>query len=77
MRRRGKDAGELRVYQGIDPDTRRQRWLMKTVHGTQRFAHRALEDRDGNGWRRHVNATLVEALYRRSRMASSTTVAVR
>jgi hypothetical protein len=34
MRQRGEDAWELRVYQGIDPDTRRQRWLTKTVHGT-------------------------------------------
>jgi hypothetical protein len=44
MRQRGTDAWELRVYQGIDSETRRQRWLTKTVHGTARFAQRQLED---------------------------------
>ena len=29
---------------GIDPETRRQRWLTKTVHGTERFACTQLED---------------------------------
>jgi len=44
MRLRGKDSLELRVYQGIDPTTRRQRWLTRTVHGSKRFARRQLED---------------------------------
>jgi hypothetical protein len=44
MRQRGTDAWELRVYQGIDSETRRQRWLTKTVHGTAQFAQRQLED---------------------------------
>jgi hypothetical protein len=44
LRQRGRDAWELRVYQGIDRTTGRQRWITKTVHGTQRFARRQLED---------------------------------
>lgn len=44
MRQRGKDSWELRVYQGIDSTTRRQRWLTRTVHGSKRFARRQLED---------------------------------
>lgn len=44
MRRRGRDSWQLRVYVGTDPDTRRRRWLTKTVHGSQRFAGRQLED---------------------------------
>src|SRR6266542_6034036 len=43
MRQRSKDSWELRVYQGTDPDTGRQRWLTKTVHGTRRFASGQLE----------------------------------
>jgi integrase len=44
MRQRGRDSWELRVYQGIDRTTGRQRWITKTVHGTQRFARCELED---------------------------------
>jgi hypothetical protein len=44
MRLRGRDSWELRVYQGVDPDSGRQRWMTKTVHGTHRFASRQLED---------------------------------
>jgi integrase len=44
MRQRSRDSLELRVYQGIDPTTRRQRWLTRTVHGSKRFARRQLED---------------------------------
>jgi hypothetical protein len=44
MRRRGRDAWQLRVYLGTDAQTRRPRWLSKTIHGTGRFARRALED---------------------------------
>ena len=39
-----KGAWELRVYHGIDPHTRRQRWLTKTVHGSERYACRQLDD---------------------------------
>jgi integrase len=42
MRQRGKGAWELRVYRGVDPDTGRQRWLTKTVHGSRRHAQAQL-----------------------------------
>jgi len=42
MRQRGKAAWELRVYRGVDPDTGRQRWVTKTVHGTRRHAQAEL-----------------------------------
>jgi integrase len=42
MRQRGKGAWELRVYRGIDPETGRQRWLTKTVHGSRRHAQTQL-----------------------------------
>ncbi len=42
MRQRGKDAWELRVYRGVDPDTGRQRWATKTVRGSRRHASREL-----------------------------------
>lgn len=44
MRRRGRESWELRAYQGIDPETGRERWLTKTVHGTSRFARGQLDD---------------------------------
>jgi integrase len=44
MRLRGRDSWQLRVYVGIDAATGRPRWLSKTVHGTQRFARRQLEE---------------------------------
>ena len=47
MRRRGKDSWELRVYLGTDPETGRQRWLTKTVHGTKRFARTQLRELAG------------------------------
>jgi integrase len=56
MRQRGEDAWELRVYQGIDPDTRRQRWLTKTVHGTERFARRQLEELLAEAGRARIRA---------------------
>jgi integrase len=63
MRRRGNDAWELRVYQGIDPDTRRQRWLTKTVHGTERFARGRLEDLVAEAGRARIRAgTLADLL---------------
>jgi len=63
MRQRGKEAWELRVYQGIDPDTRRQRWLTRTVHGTQRFARAQLEDLVAEAGRARIRAgTLADLL---------------
>ncbi len=44
MRQRGRDSWELRVYQGVDPASGRQRWLTKTVHGGRRHAERQLAD---------------------------------
>src|SRR5215207_9976973 len=44
MRLRGRDSWQLRVYVGTDAATGRPRWLSKTVHGTQRFARRQLEE---------------------------------
>ena len=56
---------ELRVYLGIDPDTRKQRWLTKTVHGSQRFARRALEDLVAEADRARIRAgTLADLLDR-------------
>jgi hypothetical protein len=44
MRQRGRDSWELRVYQGTEPDTGRQRWATRTVHGTRRFAQAQLQE---------------------------------
>src|SRR5215216_5731505 len=63
MRQRGEDAWEMRVYRGIDPDTRRQRWLTKTVHGTERFARGRLEDLVAEAGRARIRAgTLADLL---------------
>ena len=71
MRRRGEDAWELRVYQGIDPDTRRQRWLTKTVHGSERFARRQLEDLVAEAGRSRIRAGTLGDLLDRWLEASS------
>lgn len=42
MRQRGKDSWELRVYLGTDPESGRQRWASRTVHGSRRFAQAQL-----------------------------------
>lgn len=42
IRQRGSDSWELRVYQGTDAQTGKQRWLTKTVHGSRRSAERRL-----------------------------------
>jgi integrase len=42
MRQRGPGTWELRVYLGLDPDTRRRRYATRTVHGTRRAATVAL-----------------------------------
>lgn len=43
MRHRGRDSWQLRVYLGTDLETRQQRWLTKTVHGSRRFAQKQLK----------------------------------
>ena len=42
MRQRDKTAWELRAYRWIDPDTGRQRWATRTVHGGRRVARAQL-----------------------------------
>ena len=42
MRQRGHDAWQLRVYLGLDPDTGKQRWAARTVHGSRRYAQAQL-----------------------------------
>ena len=42
LRQRGLTSWELRVYAGIDADTRRRRYRSATVHGNRADAERAL-----------------------------------
>jgi integrase len=44
MRPRGRGTWELRVYLGLQPDTRQRRYVTRTVHGTRRAARVALAD---------------------------------
>ena len=44
MRQRGRGCWELRVYLGLDPDTRQRRYATRTVHGTRLAATAALAD---------------------------------
>src|SRR6266545_8260985 len=62
MRQRGKDTWQLRVYLGPDPETRRQRWLAKTVHGTKRFASKQLKDLAEEAGRGRLRAGTVSDL---------------
>jgi len=65
MRLRGRDSWQLRVYLGADPETRRPRWLNKTVHGTQRFAGRQLDELSAEAGRARIRAgTLADLLDR-------------
>lgn len=65
IRQRGRDSWQLRVYVGTDPETGRQRWATQTVHGSQRFARRQLEDLVEEAGRAQVHAgTLGELLDR-------------
>ena len=43
MRQRGRDSWELRVYLGRSPDTGKERWATRTVHGSQRHARPQLQ----------------------------------
>jgi integrase len=63
MRLRGRDSWQLRVYLGSDPESGRPRWLSKTVHGTQRFASRQLEELVVEAGRARIRAgTLADLL---------------
>ncbi len=42
MIQRSSGSWELRVYAGVDPETRRRRYRTKTVRGTQAEAEREL-----------------------------------
>lgn len=44
MRQRGRGSWELRVYLGLNPDTRQRRYATRTVHGTRRAATAALAE---------------------------------
>src|SRR6266542_2774350 len=44
IRKRGRDSWQLRVYAGMDPQTRRQRWITTTVRGSRRYAEGQLAD---------------------------------
>ena len=43
IRQRGRESFELRVYAGTDPDTKRRRWVTRTVHGSRADALRELK----------------------------------
>ena len=43
MRHRGGDSCGLRVYLGRHPDTGKQRWVTRTVHGSRRHAGHELQ----------------------------------
>jgi hypothetical protein len=49
MRQRSKDTWELRLYVGVDPETGRERWGVRSVHGSKRAAQRALAELVGCG----------------------------
>jgi hypothetical protein len=44
MRQRGRGTWELRVYLGLDADSRQRRYATRTVHGTRRAATAALAE---------------------------------
>jgi hypothetical protein len=62
MRRRGTDSWELRVYAGTDPETRRQRWLTKTVHGSARYARSQLQEFVAEAGRARLRASTLSDL---------------
>jgi integrase len=65
MRQRGKDSWELRLYQGTDPETGRQRWATRTVHGSKRFARSQLQELvEEAGYARLRAGTLADLLDR-------------
>src|SRR5919106_6309867 len=65
MRQRGRDSWQLRVYLGTDPDTQRQRWASRTVHGSRRFAQVQLRElAEEAGYAHHRAGTLADLLDR-------------
>jgi integrase len=65
IRERGRGSWQLRVYLGIDPETGRQRWGTRTVHGTQRFARAQLQELvEEAGYARLRAGTLADLLDR-------------
>lgn len=65
IRQRGRDSWQLRVYLGMDPETGRQRWASRTVHGSQRSARAQLQELAEEAGYAHLRAgTLVDLLGR-------------
>jgi integrase len=72
IRQRGRDSWQLRVYLGTDPETGRQQWATRTVHGTQRFARAQLRElSEEAGYARLRAGTLSDLLDRWFEAASS------
>jgi integrase len=71
IRQRGRDSWQLRVYLGADPETRRQRWASRTVHGSRRFAQSQLGELVEEARYAHLRAgTLADLLDRWFQAAS-------
>lgn len=44
IRQRSTNSWELRIYQGVNPDTGKERWSTKTVRGSRRYATSQLRE---------------------------------
>lgn len=65
IRQRGRDSWQLRVYLGTDPETGRQRWASRTVHGSRRSAQSQLRELVEEAGYAHLRAgTLADLLDR-------------
>jgi len=64
MRQRERGSWELRVYLGLDPDTKRRRYATRTVHGTRRAATAALAELVEDAYARLRAGTAGELLER-------------
>ena len=72
LRQRGPDSWQLRVYLGVDADTRKERWATKTVHGSRRHATaRLAEFVEEAGYARLRAGTVADLLDRWVAHASS------
>jgi integrase len=71
IRQRGRDSWELRVYLGIDPVTRRERWATKSVRGTRRYSSVQLREFHGVASNGRVGAGTVADLLERWRLVAS------
>jgi integrase len=71
MRQRGRGSWELRVYLGLDPDTRIRRYATRTVHGTRRAATAALAELVEDAERSRLRAGTVGELLERWMTAAS------